>query len=83
MVNFLLLTTDSSTNEISDIGEDLLVYGVLSYLADYFVDERKTLFEGSFQNFLTEIKTQSTDEAFAGANLAISGAYRYTDFQPS
>jgi len=80
---FTALTTDTSTNEISDIGEDLLVYGVLSYLADYFVDERKTLFEASFQNFLTEIKTQSTDEAFAGASLAISGAYRYTDFQPS
>ena len=80
---FTALSTDSSTNEISDIGEDLLVYGVLSYLADYFVDERKTLFESSFQNFLTEIKTQSTDEAFAGASLAISGAYRYTDYQPS
>ncbi len=80
---FTALSTDSSTNEISDIAEDLIVYGALSYAADYFIDERKTLFESSFQNFLTEIKTQSIDEAFAGANLSISGAYQYTDYQPN
>ena len=80
---FTALTSDSSTNEISDIAEDLIVYGALSYAADYFIDERKTLFESSFQNYLTEIKTQSIDEAFAGANLSISGAYQYTDYQPN
>ena len=80
---FTPLSTDTSTNEISDIGEDLIVYGALSYASDYFIDERKTLFESSFQNYLTEIKTQSIDEAFAGANLSISGAYQYTDYQPN
>ena len=80
---FTALTTDTSTNEISNIGEDLVTYGALSYAADYFIDERKQLFEGSFQNYLTEIKTQSIDEAFAGANLSISGAYQYTDYQPN
>tara|TARA_B100002019_G_C21144962_1_gene535200 strand:- start:33 stop:662 length:630 start_codon:yes stop_codon:yes gene_type:complete len=80
---FTALTTDASTNEISNIGEDLVTYGALSYAADYFIDERKQLFEGSFQNYLTEIKTQSIDEAFAGGNLSISGAYQYTDYQPN
>tara|TARA_Y100000589_G_scaffold301119_1_gene311798 strand:- start:1122 stop:1751 length:630 start_codon:yes stop_codon:yes gene_type:complete len=80
---FTALTTDTSTNEISNIGEDLVTYGALSYAADYFIDERKQLFEGSFQNYLTEIKTQSIDEAFAGGNLSISGAYQYTDYQPN
>ena len=77
------LSADSSTNELTDIAEDLIVYGALSYAADYFIDERKTLFESSFQNYLTELKSQSIDEAFAGGNLSISGAYQYTDYQPN
>ena len=77
------LTSDSSTNELTEIAEDLIVYGALSYAADYFIDERKTLFESSFQNYLTELKSQSIDEAFAGGNLSISGAYQYTDYQPN
>ena len=80
---FTALTTDTSTNEISEIGQDLITYGALSYASDYFIDERKQLFEASFQNYLSEIKTQSIDEAFAGANLSISGAYQYTDYQPN
>jgi len=80
---FTALSTDASTNEISNIGEDLITYGALSYASDYFIDERKQLFEASFQNYLTEIKTQSIDEAFAGGNLSISGAYQYTDYQPN
>tara|TARA_E500000331_G_scaffold40535_2_gene33529 strand:- start:4430 stop:5059 length:630 start_codon:yes stop_codon:yes gene_type:complete len=77
------LDTDTSTNEISDIAEDLIVYGALSYAADYFIDERKQLFESSFQNYLTELQSQKVDEAFGGANLSISGAYQYTDYQPN
>ncbi len=80
---FTALSTDTSTNEISEIGQDLITYGALSYASDYFIDERKQIFEASFQNYLSEIKTQSIDEAFAGANLSISGAYQYTDYQPN
>ena len=54
MREFTALTTDASTNEISNIGEDLVTYGALSYASDYFIDERKQLFEGSFQNYLNQ-----------------------------
>ena len=46
---FTPLSSDSSTNEISDIGEDLIVYGALSYASDYFIDERKNYLKVRFK----------------------------------
>jgi hypothetical protein len=53
------LTTDTSTNFITEIAPELLVYGGLTYAADYFIDERKPLFEETFGRVFSELTEQA------------------------
>ena len=53
------LPTDASTNFITEIAPELLVYGALTYAADYFIDERKPLFEETFGRVFAELMEQS------------------------
>lgn len=53
------LPTDTSTNFITEIAPELLVYGGLTYAADYFIDERKPLFEETFGRVFSELTEQA------------------------
>lgn len=72
--NFPSLSADADHNWLTDIAPDIIIYGALSFAADYFLDNRKDAFEQRFQEGLAELTNQAImDELAAGA--AIQPAY--------
>lgn len=68
---------DSSENVITNIAPDLLIYGALTFAADYFVDERKPLFEERFGQIYAEVEEQSRTVEWDQATLQLAPAYSY------
>lgn len=66
------LVTDTDTNFITEIAPELLVYGALTYSADYFIDERKPLFEETFGRVFAELMEQAylTEMEQSGMSIA-------------
>lgn len=73
------LTDDTSTNVITNIASDLLIYTALSYAADYFIDERGQLFDTKSGQFLREIQEQANAAETSGMAQVIRPAFNYTD----
>lgn len=67
------LTADSDTNWLTEQAPALLVYAALAYAADYFLDDRKQLFEASYTQVAEQLVIQSTQEDLE--NASISTAY--------
>lgn len=65
------LPTDTSTNFLTEIAPDLLIYGSLSYASDYFVDERKPMFEETYVRIYSEIVEQAQMTEMDQSSLAI------------
>lgn len=70
-------TDDSTETTLSVIAPDLIVYGGLSFAADYFLDERKDLFEQRYMSAAQELQDQAYSAEGAGA---ISPAYDFGDY---
>ncbi|MGI9341127.1 MAG: phage adaptor protein [Psychrobacter sp.] len=77
--DFDALSGDSDSNALTVTAPDLLIYAALTYAADYYLDERATIFEQKFQAFLTEIQSQADDQELNGSTQQIAPAYRYED----
>ena len=73
------LTDDASTNVITNIASDLLIYTALSYASDYFIDERGQLFDTKSGQFLREIQEQANAAETSGMAQVIRPAFNYTD----
>ena len=71
------MVNDSDENALAAIASDLIIYGALTYAADYFLDERTQLFEAKYQAFFTEIQQQADDQELTGSLQAIRPAYTY------
>lgn len=72
--NFPNLSADTDSNWLTNIAPDIIIYGALSFAADYFLDNRKDSFEQRFQEGLAELTNQAVmDELAAGA--AVQPAY--------
>lgn len=69
------LTTDSSENFITTIAPDLLTYGALTYASDYFIDERKPLFEDTFTKVYAELVEQATLADMEQSSMAIGSPF--------
>ena len=78
--DFPALAADSDTNALTETAPDLLIYAALTYAADFYLDERATIFEQKFQAFLTEIQTQADDQELNGSTQQIAPAYHYGDY---
>ena len=65
------LVADTDTNFLSVIAPDLLIYGALSYAADYFIDERKPLFDDTYGRIYQELVEQATLTDMDQSALAI------------
>ena len=74
------LTTDSSTNFITEIAPELLVYGALTYASDYFIDERKPLFEETFGRVFAELQEQAYLTEMEQSAMAIASPYTGIDY---
>ena len=77
--DFDALSADSDSNALTESAPDLLLYAALTYAADYYLDERATIFEQKFQAFLTEIQEQANDQELNGSTQQIAPAYRYEE----
>lgn len=74
--DFSNLSNDTDSNWLTEIAPDIVIYGALSYAADYFLDNRRDLFEQRFINSIDELMTQAQlDELTAAATM--SPAYTY------
>ena len=73
------LVEDTDSNILTAVASDLLIYSALTYRADYYLDERSTIFEQKFTQFLTEIQEQANDQELNGGTQVILPAYFYND----
>ena len=74
------LVSDTDENFLTTIAPDLLIYGALSYAADYYVDDRKPMFEETFNRIYSELVEQSLASEMNQSGLAISPAYNYPEY---
>jgi hypothetical protein len=68
-------TNDSSTNFLSEIAPDLLVYGALSYAADYYMDDRKPAFEETFSRVYGQLEEQAYLTEMEQSGMRVTPAY--------
>lgn len=59
--SFEPFTTDGTTTKLSTVASDLVIYGGLSYAADYFLDERKPAFEERYLGIIADLQAQAYD----------------------
>ena len=77
---FPALSANSDTNNLTTVCPDLAIYSSLTYAADYFLDERATIFEQKYNQFLTEVQEQANDQELNGSINTIAPAYSYGDY---
>jgi hypothetical protein len=74
---FAPFVDDTTETALSVVGSDMIIYGGLSFAADYFMDERQGQFETRFQNAIIELQSQAYDTE---GPAQISPAYSFGDF---
>tara|TARA_R110001632_G_scaffold92325_2_gene197418 strand:+ start:2578 stop:3180 length:603 start_codon:yes stop_codon:yes gene_type:complete len=74
--SFEELTTDSSVNNLSNIGSDLIIYAALTYASDYYIDERSPVFDAKYMTFMSEIQEQANGQEMTGSIQSIRPSYR-------
>ena len=57
---FDAMTADSDENILAKAAPDLILYSGLTLASDYYLDNRAEVFEGKFNQFLTEVKNKPT-----------------------
>jgi hypothetical protein len=72
-VNADVLSADTDTNWVTEIAPTLLIYAALSYSCDYYLDDRKQLFEASYQQIADQIQQMALQDELQ--NASISAAY--------
>ena len=80
---FVPMTADSDENALAAVASDLIIYGALSYAADFYLDERGPLFEQKFIQFLDDIQEQANDQEMNGGVQSIQPSYSYADYSDS
>jgi hypothetical protein len=76
---FADMTSDSDENALALSSSDLIIYGMLTYASDYYLDERGPVFEQKYQQFLAEIQEQANDSEMAGTVQAMRPMVAYED----
>jgi hypothetical protein len=74
--SFEPFTSDTTTTKLSTVASDVVVYGGLSYASDYFLDERKGMFEERYLGIIADLQSQAYDNdgpAQVGAAYALEG----------
>jgi hypothetical protein len=74
------LVNNTDENFVTIIAPDLLIYGALSYAADYFVDERKAMFDESYNRIYAELVEQATSSEMNQSGLAVSPGFNYPEY---
>lgn len=67
------LSADSDTNWLTETSPALLIYAALSYAADYFLDDRKPMFEQSYIQIADQLTFMAQQDEVQ--NASVSPAY--------
>lgn len=63
------LVEDTDTNWMTEVAPMLLVYAALSYASDYFLDDRKTLFEQVYMQTAEQTQVQALWDEVENASI--------------
>lgn len=74
------LPTDASTNFFTQAAPEALVYGALTYAADYFIDDRKPAFEETFNRVLAELTEQAYLTEFEQSSMRIASPFNGIEY---
>ena len=77
---FPAMAADTDESALAAVAPDLIIYAALTYSADYYLDERSTVFDQKYQVFLSEIQEQANDQELNGGTQAIQPTYSYGDY---
>lgn len=72
------LVNGADVTVLSSIAPDLIIYGALTYAADYFTDDRKDGWEAKWQFFREQIQAQATGGEM-GSGMAVQPFAEYDD----
>lgn len=67
-----MFTDNESTTPLSTSSPDVIIYGALSYAADFYLDDRAPVFEQRFMTFMNEIQERAYDQETNGGIQTIS-----------
>ena len=67
------LSADSDSNWVTEVSPALLIYAALSYACDYYLDDRKQLFEASYIQIAEQLQNMALQDELE--NASISPAY--------
>lgn len=76
---FPSLSADSDFNALTKSASDLVIYAGLTYAADFYLDERASVFEQKYLQFLNEIQEQADAQELQGGTQSILPSYRYNE----
>jgi len=65
------LVAPTDHNWLTDVAPDLLIYGMLAYAADFFLDERKQGFESTFSTSLGDLQEQAHMDELENASVGL------------
>jgi hypothetical protein len=65
------LTTDNSVNWLTLACPDLLLYSALTFSSDYFLDDRKSIFELRFVQIMDELMLQDFNDELEGGSIGL------------
>jgi hypothetical protein len=74
------LVNDTDENFLTAIAPDLLVYGALTFASDFYVDERKQIFEDRFGAIYNEIEEQARMTEMDQSSMRIQPAYEEPNY---
>jgi hypothetical protein len=80
---FAAMTQNTDENNLAAVAPDLILYSALTYAADYYLDERRDVFESKYVQFLSEVQEQANDQEMNGGTQTIQPTYTFTDYQSS
>ena len=69
------LVADVDFNELTDSAPDAVIYGALTYAADYYLDDRRETFEGRFLSILNELQLQADDDELINSSITPSQSF--------
>lgn len=64
------LTADTDTNWLTEVAPALLIYAALAYAADYYLDDRKGLFETSYQQIADQLTSMAQQDEVENASIS-------------
>ena len=74
------LSADSDHNWLTDLAPDLFIYGALVRAADFFLDERKDMFEQTFQQCLADLQDMADRDELENASVGMACATGQVDY---